>query len=70
VALAVSGTNILLTCPSDIRLQYLPQQSTNCLDWSNLTAGYLAGTGTNMTWLDPISGAGSRKFYRLLIRQP
>jgi hypothetical protein len=70
VALAVSGTSILLTWPSDTSLQYLPQQSTNCLAWSNLTASYLAGTGTNMTWLDPASGAGSRKFYRLLIRQP
>ena len=70
VVLAFSSTNILLTWPSDTSLQYLPQQSTNCLAWSNLAAGYLPGTGTNMTWLDPISGAGGRKFYRLLIRQP
>jgi hypothetical protein len=37
--------------------------------WSNLTIGYLAGTASNMTWLDPAKGAGNRQFYRLLIRQ-
>jgi hypothetical protein len=70
LALAVSGTNILLTWPSENSLQYLPQYSTNFLVWSNLTAGYLAGTGSNMTWQAPATGAGNRKFYRLLIRQP
>ena len=38
--------------------------------WSNLTTGYLAGTGSNMTWLDPAKRNGNRQFYRLLIRQP
>jgi len=70
LALAVSGTNTLLRWPSLISLQYLPQHTTNFLVWSNLTAGYLAGTGSNMTWLDPALRAGSRNFYRLLIRQP
>jgi hypothetical protein len=70
LALAVSGTNILLTWPSETGLQYLPQGATNFLVWSNLTAGYLGGTGSNMTWLDPVSAAGRPKFYRLLIRQP
>jgi hypothetical protein len=70
LALTVSGTNILLTWHSENTLQYLPQRTTNFLVWSNLTAGYLGGTGSNMTWLDPASDAGSRKFYRLLIRQP
>ena len=59
-----------LTWPSEISLQYLPQHTTNFLVWSNLAAGYLAGTGSNMTWLDPALGAGNRHFYRLLIRQP
>jgi hypothetical protein len=31
---------------------------------------YPAGTGGNMTWLDPAKGTGNRQFYRLLIRQP
>jgi len=49
---------------------YLPQRSTNLLVWSNLATGYLAGTGSNMTWLDPAKGIGNRQFYRLLIHQP
>jgi hypothetical protein len=69
LALALSGTNILLAWPSENSLQYLPQCSTNLLVWSNLTAGYLSGTGSNMTWLDPTNGTG-KKFYRLLINQP
>jgi hypothetical protein len=69
LALALSGTNILLAWPSENSLQYLPQRSTNLLVWSNLTAGYLSGTGSNMTWLDPTNGTG-KKFYRLLINQP
>jgi hypothetical protein len=59
-----------LTWPSESSLQYLPQHITNFLVWSNLAAGYLGGTGSNMTWLDPVSGAGNRRFYRLLIHQP
>jgi hypothetical protein len=70
LALAPSGTNILLAWPSENSLQYLPQSSTNLLVWSNLTPGYLVGTGSNMTWLDPAKGTGNRQFYRLLIRQP
>jgi hypothetical protein len=70
LALAASATNVLLTWPSEISLQYLPQRTTNFLVWSNLTVGYLNGTGSNMIWLDPASGVGSPKFYRLLIRQP
>ena len=70
LVLVVSGTNVLLTWPSVNSLQYLPQRTANFLVWSNLTAGYLGGTGSNMTWLDPASGAGDQRFYRLLIRQP
>jgi hypothetical protein len=70
LALAVSETNILLTWPSENSLQYQPQRTTDFLVWSNLSAGYLGGTGSNMTWLDTASGAGNQKFYRLLIRQP
>jgi hypothetical protein len=69
LALAVFSTNTVLTWPSEINLQYLPQRTTNFLFWSNLTAGYLVGTGSNMTWLDLASGSGNRNFYRLLIRQ-
>jgi hypothetical protein len=57
-------TNTLLAWPSENSLQYLPQRSTNLLVWSNLTTGYLAGTGSNMTWLDPAKGTGNRQFYR------
>ena len=64
------STNILLTWPSENSLQYQPQRTTDFLVWSNLSAGYLGGTGSNMTWLDTASGAGNQKFYRLLIRQP
>jgi hypothetical protein len=70
LALALSGTNILLAWPSTNNLQYLPQRSTNLLVWSNLATGYLPGTGSNMTWLDPALGTGNRQFYRLLVRQP
>jgi len=70
LALAPSGTNIQLAWPSANSLQYLPQRSANLLVWTNLTAGYLAGTGGNMTWLDSSKGTGNRQFYRLLIRQP
>lgn len=70
LALARSGANMLLAWPSENSLQYLPQHSTNFLVWSNLTSDYLAGTGSNMTWQAPATGAGNRKFYRLLIRQP
>jgi hypothetical protein len=38
--------------------------------WSNLTTGCLAGTDSNMTWLDSAKRTGNRQFYRLLIRQP
>jgi Cysteine-rich secretory protein family len=68
--LALSGTNILLAWPSENSLQYLPQRSTNLVVWRNLTTGYVAGTGSNMTWLDPATGVGNRQFYRLLINQP
>ena len=70
LVLTPSGTNILLAWPSENSLQYLPQRSTNLLVWSNLTTGYLSGTGSNMTWLDPGKGTGNRQFYRLLINQP
>jgi hypothetical protein len=70
LALTPSGTNILLAWPSENSLQYLPQRSGDLLEWSNATTGYLAGTGSNMTWLDPAKGTGNRQFYRLLIRQP
>jgi hypothetical protein len=70
LVLAPSGTNIRLAWPSENSLQYLPQRSTNLLVWSNLTTGYLSGTGSNMTWLDPTKGTGNRQFYRLLINQP
>jgi hypothetical protein len=70
LVLAPSGTNILLAWPSENSLQYLPQRSTNLLVWSNLTTGYLTGTGSNMTWLDPAKGTGNRQFYRLLINAP
>ena len=70
LAIARSGTNILLAWPSENGLQYLPQRSTNFLVWSNLTAGYQAGTGSNMTCSDPAAVAGNRKFYRLLIQRP
>jgi hypothetical protein len=70
LAIARSGTNMLLSWPSENSLQYLPQRSTNFLVWSNLTTGYQSGTGSNMTCSDPVSVAGSRKFYRLLIQRP
>jgi hypothetical protein len=70
LAIARSGTNILLTWPSENGLQYLPQRTTNFLIWSNLTTGYQAGTGSNMTCSDPAAVAGNRKFYRLLIQRP
>lgn len=70
LALATSGTNMLLAWSSENSLQYLPQCSANLLVWSNLTAGYLSGTGSNMTWLEPAKGTGNRQFYRLLIHQP
>jgi Cysteine-rich secretory protein family len=70
LVLVSSGTNVVLTWPSENSVQYLPQHTTNFLTWSNLTAGYLTGIGSNMTWLDPASGGGNRRFYRLLIHQP
>ena len=70
LVLVVSGTKFLLTWSSENSLQYLPQRTTNFLAWSNLTAGYLGGTGSNMTWLDPASDASDQRFDRLLIRQP
>jgi hypothetical protein len=70
LVLAASGTNMHLIWPSENSLQYSPQYTTNFLVWSNLTAGYLVGTGSNMTWLEPAAGAGNRRFYRLLVRQP
>jgi uncharacterized protein YkwD len=70
LTVASSGTNLVLSWPSQIGQQYLPQRSTNLLDWSNLTTNYQSGTGSNLIWFDPLSGLGNRKFYRLLIRRP
>ena len=69
LAIAASGTNILLTWMSETGLQYLPQQTPNFLVWTNLTMGYQTGTGSNMVWLTSPAN-GNRSFYRLLVRQP
>lgn len=70
LAIARSGTNILLAWPSENGLQYLPQRTTDFLVWSNLTTSYQTGTGSNMTYADPVAVAGNRKFYRLSIQRP
>jgi hypothetical protein len=69
LAIAASGTNLLLTWMSETSLQYLPQRTTNFLVWTDLTTGYQTGTGSNIVW--PASPAGgNRSFYRLLVRRP
>ena len=70
LTISASGTNLVLTWPSQIGQQYLAQRSTNLLVWSNLGTNYQSGTGSNLTWLDPVSAVGNRSFYRLLIRRP
>jgi hypothetical protein len=69
ITLTTSGQDILLGWPSDLALEYLPQRSTNLLVWSNLTVGYLPGTGANQTHRDLAPGrATPAAFYRLLSR--
>jgi hypothetical protein len=70
LTIARSGTNMVLAWPSENGLQYLPQRTANFLVWSNLTSGYQPGTGSNMTWADPVTAAGSREFYRVRIQRP
>jgi hypothetical protein len=70
LVIAPSGTNILLTWRSETGLQYLPQRTANFLVWTNLTAGYQSGTGSNMSWVDPAAAGGKQSFYRLLARRP
>jgi hypothetical protein len=69
LAIAASGTNLLLTWMSETSLQYFPQGTTDFLVWTNLTTGYQPGTGSNMVWLTTPAG-GNRSFYRLLVRRP
>ena len=64
-----SGSNISLQWPSQTGQSYMPQRSTNFATWINMATNYIAGTGSNMTIVDTMTG-GSRKFYRLVIQRP
>ncbi len=65
-----SGTNLMISWPSQTSQSYMPQRSTNFISWSNLAVNYGAGTGSNMSVLDPMTAGGPRKFYRLVIQKP
>ena len=70
LAIAPTGTGILLTWHSEAGVLYLPQRTTNLLVWTNLATGYQPGTGSSMTWQDSAAAGGNRSFYRLLAVWP
>lgn len=68
--LACSIAGAQLSWTSSMGSQYQPQYSFDCLTWTPLTNGFVAGTGTNLTFVDSNVGSSGAKFYRLLVQAP
>lgn len=67
--ISFAGPDVLLRWPSQTSASYQPQWTSNFQTWNNLTPTALAGTGSNLTYLDATPSAPAR-FYRLRITQP
>ncbi len=67
--ISFAGPDVQLRWPSQAGLNYQPQWTSNFQSWNNLLPTALAGTGSNLTYLD-VAPASPARFYRLRITGP
>ena len=67
--ISFSAPDVQLRWPSQAGSDYQPQWTSDFQTWNNLTPNALAGTGSNLTYLDAGPSSPSR-FYRLRITSP